>query len=278
MGVLDPVPVLESADALAALIGPDIMLAVPKDESGPPIALVRALIRRGVRDLHLLCVPVSGLHADMLIGAGCVATLECGGIVIGEEGTGPAFRRAVREGAIELRDSTCPALHAALQAGAKGQPFAAVRGILGSQLVDVRTDWKVIQNPMAQEPDPILIVPPLNPDCFIFHTSLADRHGNVWIAGRLDLAYTAHASRQTFVTTEELFDGDLLQDERLAAGTLSAAYVSAIAQVPHGARPMALPRRYGEGREAIRAYMKAASTAEGFAAWLRDDLARESEA
>ena len=136
-----------------------------------------------------------GLH-DMLIGAGCVAVVECGGVVIGEEGVGPRFREAVLSGALQIKDSTCPALHAALQAGgAQGQPFAAVRGILGSDLIGVRPDWKVIQNPIASAPDPILIVPPLNPDTFVFHAALGDRHGNVWIAGRRGSAYTAHASR-----------------------------------------------------------------------------------
>lgn len=267
---------LNSVEALVALVKPGSMLAVPKDESGVPMAAVRALIRHGIRDLHLLCVPVSGLHADMLIGAGCVATVEGGGIVIGEEGVGPRFRNAIRNGTITMKDSTCPALHAALQAGAKGQPFASVRGILGSDLLKVRPDWQVIQNPFAEGPDPVLIVPPLNPDCFIFHAALGDRHGNIWIAGRRELAYTAHAARETIVTVEEIYDGDLLKDERLSAGTLSAAYVTAIAHAPRGSWPMTLQHRYAEDSAHISYYVAQARTAEGFADYLAQHVLEEA--
>jgi glutaconate CoA-transferase subunit A len=273
MGVLTPVPVLASVDDLAALVSSNTMLAVPKDESGAPLALVRALIRREVTGLHLLCVPVSGLHADLLIGGGCVAVVECGGVVIGEEGAGPRFREAVMNGSLRIKDSTCPALHAALQAGAKGAPFAVVRGILGSDLVKVRADWKVVQNPLSDTADPVLIVPPLNPDTFIFHAALGDRHGNVWIAGRRELAYAAHASRQTLVTVEDIFEGDLMKDERLSAGTLSAAYVTAIAHAPHGAWPMTLQHRYSEDAAHIRAYFIEARTAAGFADYLAREVA-----
>ena len=48
-----------SLDSLAAG-GPDgAMLAIPKDSSGVAMAATRELIRRGVRDLHVLCVPIA---------------------------------------------------------------------------------------------------------------------------------------------------------------------------------------------------------------------------
>jgi glutaconate CoA-transferase subunit A len=262
--------------ALAERVQDGSLVAIPKDESGPPMALMRALIRRRARDLHLLCVPVSGMHADLLIGAGCVATVEAGGIVIGELGVGPCFRRAVADGAIHLKDSTCPALHAALQAGAKGHPFAPVRGVLGSDLIGMRPDWKVIPNPFDED-DPILVVPALRPDAFIFHASWGDRHGNVWIGGRQDLAYTAHASGRTLATVEAVWDGDLLDDERMAAGTLSHLYIDAIALAPRGAWPMGLQYSYGEDAAHIGAYAKQARTPEGFQAYLETYVLSEDQ-
>jgi glutaconate CoA-transferase, subunit A len=261
-------PDFVSVAELAATIGDGAMLALPKDESGVPMEAVRALIRRGVRDLHLLCVPACGLHADLLIGAGCVGTVECGGIVVGEIGVGPRFRAAVAEGRIRLKDSTCPVIHAGLQAGAKGAPFAALRGILGSDLVRVRQEWRVINNPLGDGGDPVLVVPALNPDVFVFHARWGDRRGNVWIAGRRDLAYTAHAARQTLVTVEEIWDGDLLADPAMAAGTLSSAYVAAIAHAARGSWPMTLQHVHAEDTAHIREYMRLAETEDGFAAYL----------
>jgi len=81
--------------------------------------MVRALIRRNVRGLHLVCVPTGGLAVDLLIGAGCVETLETSAVTLDEFGQAPAFGRAVRAGRLRLRDTTCPAVYAGLQAGEK---------------------------------------------------------------------------------------------------------------------------------------------------------------
>ena len=213
-------------------------LAIPKDESGVAMAATRALIRRGAKDLHLLCAPVCGLQADLLIGAGCVASVECGAVTINEIGVGPRFRAAVQAGAIEVRDSTCPVIHAGLQAGEKGLPFVAIRGIIGSDLLAHRDDWRVIDNPLTQDEDPVVVVPAINPEVFLFHAAWGDRYGNVWIGNRRDLARTAHASRTTLVTVETFHEGDLLVDERMAPGTLSSTYVTAVALAPRGAWPV----------------------------------------
>ena len=141
---------LSSLDDLAARVPDGAKLAVPRDITGPAMAATRALIRRGVRGLHLVCVPTSGLQADLLIGAGCVATLETSAVTLGEFGPAPRFTAAVKAGAIALKDATCPAIHAGLQAAEKGIPFMPLRGVLGSDLVAHRPDWRVIQNPFAE--------------------------------------------------------------------------------------------------------------------------------
>jgi glutaconate CoA-transferase, subunit A len=256
-------------DELVKLVKPGQKLAIPKDESGPAMAATRALIRRGVGDLYLLCAPVCGLQADLLIGAGCIKAVECGAIVINEVGVGPRFREAVRQGTIELHDSTCPAIHAGLQAGEKGQPFAALRGLIGSDLLKIRKDWRVVDNPFGSGGDPVVLVPAISPDIFMFHAALGDRFGNVWIAGRRDLAYVAHASRQTIVTVEEIWDGDLLADEKMGPGSLSSVYVTATSHVPRGSWPLSLQRRYAEDIEHIKEYATLARTDSGFTEYMR---------
>ncbi len=269
---------LTSLDELVALIEPGRMLAIPKDESGPAMALTRALLRRGIDNLHLLCAPVCGLQADLLIGAGCVKTVECGAVVISEVGVGPRFREAVRRGTIELRDSTCPAIHAGLQAGEKGQPFTVLRGLIGSDLIKVRKDWRVIDNPFGNGGDPVVLLPAITPDVFVFHAAYGDRSGNVWTGGRRDLAYVSHASKRTLVTVEEIWDGNLLHDEHMAAGTLSSVYVTATAHVPHGAWPMSLQHRYPEDFDHIKEYANLARTDEGFAEYMRRHVMVEQKA
>ncbi len=71
-----------------------------------PMALVRALVRRGARDLHLVGVPTGGLAADLLIGAGCVRSIEASGVQLGENGFAPHFSRAACDGSLVIRDTT----------------------------------------------------------------------------------------------------------------------------------------------------------------------------
>jgi hypothetical protein len=61
--------------AAAAGIPDGAYLALPPDYSLVAMDVVRALLRRGARDLRLLGVPVLGISADLLIGAGCVASV-----------------------------------------------------------------------------------------------------------------------------------------------------------------------------------------------------------
>ena len=116
-------------EALAAAVPNGAMLAIPKDASGAAMAATRELVRRKVRDLHLLCVPISGIQADILIGAGCVSTIETSAVSLGEFGTASRFVAALKDNNLRIVDSTCPAIYAALQAGQKGLPFIPLRGL-----------------------------------------------------------------------------------------------------------------------------------------------------
>ena len=261
-----------SLDGLAARIGDGAMLALPPDYSFVPMAAVRALAGRGVRELHLLTVPQAGIAADLLIGAGCVATIETAAVSLGELGNAPRFCAAVESGRVAIRESTCPAIHAALQAAEKGVPFMPLRGLIGSDLLGARPDWQVIDNPLADGGDPIVLLPALRPDVALFHAPYADEHGNVWLGARRELVTMAHAARETLVTVEEVRLGDLLADETLAAGTLPALYVTALAEARQGAWPLGLAGRYETDWENLTEYARLAVSEEGFEEYCWENL------
>ncbi len=253
-------------DALASIID-GCMLAVPREVAGVPMEATRALIRRRIQRLHLVALPTSSLQADLLIGAGCVVTLETSAVSLGELGAAPRFVAAIMAGAICMKDATCPALHAAFQAAEKGVPFLPLRGIIGSDLLAHRPDWRVIDNPFADN-DPIVLLPAIKPDVALFHAPMADRAGNVWIGRQRELATMAHAAERTVVTVEKIHDGDLLDDPVLAAGTLPGFYVEAIAVAPRGAWPLPLPDHYPADMAHLADYAGMAATAEGFSLYL----------
>src|SRR5690242_7353053 len=92
-------------DALAARVPDGALLALLPDNSLTPAALARALVRAGRRGLRLLGVPVSGYATDLLIGAGCVASVESSGVSLGESGLAPRFAQALRAGRITMTDA-----------------------------------------------------------------------------------------------------------------------------------------------------------------------------
>lgn len=260
---------LHGPDALAALIPDGALVAIPPDNSLPSVAIAKALIRRGARGLRLLGVPVSGFATDILIGAGCVAEVETSAVSLGEAGFAPRFSAALKDGRITVRDATCPAIHTMLQAAEKGVPFMPLRGLIGSDILANRPDWKVMPNPFATAgEDPIVLLPARQPDFAIFHAAMADSEGNVWLGRRRECATIAHASKAALVTVERRVEGNFLEDERLAPGTISATYVSATAIAARGARPCALLDEYGFDGAYVADYARAARTAEGFRAWL----------
>lgn len=260
-------------DALAARIPDRALVAIPADYSGVAMAATYALIRRKAHGLRLVTVPTSGLQADLLIGAGAAAEIETAGVILGEHGLAPRFGAAAKSGRLVIRDATCPALHAGLQAAEKGVPFMPLRGLIGSDLIAARPEWHIIDNPFAANSletgdDPIVLLPAIRPDFALFHARWADRHGNVWIGRRRELVTMAHAAVTSLVTAEARYDGDLLADETMAAGTLPSLYVGAVAEVARGAWPLALPGLYAADDAELARYAAAAKTEAGFLDYL----------
>lgn len=254
--------------ALAKHVEPGIRLALPVDYAGVSMAMTRPIIERDTRNLDLVCVPTGGLQVDQLIGAGCVRSVETSAVSLGEAGGAPRFNAAVKDGAIALKDATCPAIHAGLMAAQKGSPFMPMRGLIGSDLLRHRGDWRVIDNPLADDGDPVVLIPAIKPDVTIFHAPMADRFGNVWIGRRRELAAMAYASTTTLVTVERIVDDSLLANEMSAAGVLPALYVTDIAVAPKGAWPYGLWGEYPTDTAEILRYARAARSTEGFADYM----------
>lgn len=254
-------------DALAPITD-GCKLAVPRESTGVAMAATRALIRRGVRRLRLIALPTTSLQADLLIGAGCVEEIETSAVSLGEFGLAPRFTAAVLAGTLRVKDATCPALHAGFQASEKGVPFMPLRGLIGTDVLKNRPDWKLIDNPFGVDPDPIVLLPAIKPDVALFHAPFADRDGNVWIGRQRELVTMAHASEKTIVTVETIVDGSLLDDKTLAAGTLPGFYVESIAVAERGCWPLPLPEHYAWDAEHLKEYVALAATDEGFAKYL----------
>jgi glutaconate CoA-transferase, subunit A len=220
-----------------------------------PMALVRALVRVGRRDLHLVGSAHS-IDVDLLIAAGAVAVCEESYVGFEQDlGLAPAYRRAAEGGGIEVRESCCVTVLSQLRAAEMGLPFLPVRGVKGTDMEALHPEYRRVTCPFTG--DELVVVPPLAPDVALLHAPLGDAAGNL----HLDRPYVlderfAHASRAVVASVDRLVP----TSEVAAAGVTVPAHTAvAIVEATFGAHPASCYPGYGYDRPHLAAYVAAAA-------------------
>ena len=93
-------------EAVAAVTDGSLIGLTTSTVANAPMAFLRALVRRGAKQLRLVTLTGGGLNADLLIGAGIVTEYETCSCTMGRYGSAPNFQRALRTGLIKMKDST----------------------------------------------------------------------------------------------------------------------------------------------------------------------------
>lgn len=146
-------------------------------------------------------------------------------------------------------------------------PFVPVRGLLGTDYLKIRPDFKVVPNPYDPA-EQIVVVPSIAPDVAVIHGYLGDRHGNVVTTGASDARLIAQASRTVIATVEEIVDADLLRTPHTGA-LVPGIHVTAVVHAPRGAHPTSCAGYYREDGDHIREYVRAAASDATFRAYLQ---------
>ena len=224
--------------------------------SPAPMALLRQIIRRGVKNLTIVD---SGVTLDLLIAAGCarkvVSYYAGGGFGVP---VAPAFRRAVEHGEIEVWECEEGILTTGLQAAAQALPFLPWRGGVGTSLPEVNKDLKVMQDPIRGET--LIAVPPIKPDVTLLHAATADAYGNVQHCGGpgwLDL-FLYRAADRTIVQVEKIIPNEEIRANPWAT-TIGGA--DAIVRAPYGAHPFYSRGYYVQDNAHLRQYLEASAAA-----------------
>jgi glutaconate CoA-transferase, subunit A len=92
--------------AAAGIKNGDLLGLTSSTVDNAPMAFLREVIRRGLKQLRLVTLTGGGLNADLLIGAGTIAEYETCSCSLSIYGPAPNFQRALRTGLIKLKDST----------------------------------------------------------------------------------------------------------------------------------------------------------------------------
>jgi glutaconate CoA-transferase subunit A len=234
-----------------------------------PMAVIRELIRRGVRDLTLIPNVSVGLPAELLIAAGQVERVYASYVGLEHHGLAPAFRRAGEQGTIEIHDIDEPGSVYSMRAGAATLPFMPFP--FGHEAIDVvrlnPDDYRIVQDPFTGRD--VVVIRPLNPDFGLIHVPVADEYGNVRIEGSVvqdDLI--ARCSSHVIVTAEEIVGVEVAEADPKGT-TIPGFFVDTVVHVPNGAHPTSCHGRYRTDEAHIDLYTALGPDAY-VEAWLRE--------
>lgn len=246
---------LRSLEEAAALVpdGASLALGGIHAHNGG-MAFIRALIRRGVKELTLIPNVSVGLSAELLIAAGAVKRIYTGYTGLEHHGLAPSYRARAEAGELEVHDVDEPFLVYAMRAGAATLPFMPYPK--GHEAVDVvrlnEEDFKRTVDPFTGEE--VTVIRPLNPDFAIIHVPKADPAGNLQTEGSLvQDVLIAKSSSHVIATAEEIVPVEYTRRDPLRT-SIVGFFVDTVVHAPFGAHPTSCHGRYGADEDHIELY------------------------
>jgi glutaconate CoA-transferase subunit A len=232
-----------------------------------PVAFVRELLRRDSppRDLTLLCF-TAGFESDLLVGAGLVSRVRSCYFGLEAFGLAPMFTKLATGGQVRVIEETEASLAFGLRATLAGVGFMPGRGWIGTDMLRVRPDVKLVDDPYGS--GRYVAFPAIPCDVSVIHALRADRRGNAHIGGNMAVDMELGlAARRVIVTAEEVV-------ERIEGPIeVNSLKVEAVVHAPQGAWPTSCHPFYPvDGREIMR-YSEGCP--DGFADYLETFLAQD---
>jgi glutaconate CoA-transferase, subunit A len=230
-----------------------------------PMALVRAIARSDLRELTV--VSYGGPDVGLLVAAGKVKRVVCGFVTLDSIPLEPHFRRARRDGLVQLTELDEGMFRAGLQAAAQRLPFQPIRAGLASDVLRVNPELRCVTSPYG-DGEELVAMPALTLDVAIVHMNRADPGGNAQYLGPdpyFDDLFCLAARRrlvscERIVPTAELVAGGPVQSL-----LLNRAMVDAVVETPRGAHFTSCVPDYGRDEPFQRRYVKSATSEESWA-------------
>ncbi|HEY3841862.1 MAG TPA: CoA-transferase [Acidimicrobiales bacterium] len=245
-----------------------------------PMAVVRALCRSDLSDLTV--VAYGGPDVGLLCATGKVRKVVCGFVTLDSIALDPHWRAARQQGRVEVSEIDEGMFFLGLQAAAWRVPFLPTRAGLGSDVLAINPDLRLVRSPYGAESpycsDPadadvdLVAVPALHLDAALVHVNRADAAGNGQILAPdafFDPLFLGAAERR-FVTAERVVEGGTLTGEG-AIGTvvIHRLLTDGVAETPGGAHFTANPPDYGRDESFQKEYATSAGDADAWDSFRR---------
>ncbi len=223
-----------------------------------PMALVRAILRSGLKDLDIVCY--GGPDVGLLIAGGHVRRVVTGFVSLDTIPLEPHFRAARQQGTVELTELDEGMLHWGLLAAAHRLPFLPMRAGLGSDVLRVNPQLRTVRSPYA-DGEELVAMPALRLDAALIHLNRADAAGNGQYLGPdpyFDDLFCLAADR-AFMSCERIVPtGSLAGSGPPQSLLVNRAMVGGVIESPGGAHFTSCVPDYGRD-EAFQAHYAAAA-------------------
>ncbi len=243
-----------------------------------PMSLVREILRSPLKDLTL--VSYGGPDVGLLCATGRVEKVIYGFVSLDSIPLEPHFRVARQTAAIEAVELDEGMLQWGLYAAANRLPFLPTRAGLGSDVLRVNPQLKLVRSPYA-DGEELVAMPALELDVALIHMNRADVRGNGQFLGP-DLYFDdlyCMAAKRRFMTCEKIVDtGDLLKGGTLHTLKIHRAMIDGVIEAPNGAHFTECPPDYDRDEAFQKEYAATARDPDAWDAFRQKYLELGSEA
>ncbi|MEZ4330825.1 MAG: CoA-transferase [Myxococcota bacterium] len=234
-----------------------------------PMSIVREILRSSVKDLTV--VTYGGPDVGLLCKAGKIKRLVYGFVSLDSIPLEPHFRQARQAGAIEAAELDEGMLQWGLLAASHRLPFLPTRAGLGSDVLAINPDIKLVRSPYpapgCADGEELVAMPALELDVAFIHMNRGDRRGNGQYLGPdpyFDDMF-CRAAKRRFMTVERLVETtDMAKEGPLQTRIINRTMIDGVIEAPGGAHFTECPPDYGRDEKFQSAY---AATAKDAAAW-----------
>lgn len=249
----DPDKLVTPEVALAGIASGALIAVGGVLHDNKPVALERALLRAGCKNLKYIGLSGSGYDLDILIAAGGVISETFVPVISFDDiGFAPAYRWAIDERTMVAHIVDVGTVMPGYFAAASGVPFHPVTAIRGS---DVTKHNPLVSEVTWRNGEKVPVVAAIAPDVALLHVQEADRHGNARLYGSTAEAdrMIARSAKRVVISCDRLVPTSRFEEDPMAT-TIPGMYVDAVCHLPFGAHPSGSPSEYGPDIKFLRQY------------------------